>query len=85
MGSSRRTRSARASTPPRRSEEKVLLWLSLAHLQNARLRAPLDAIVSLERERAPWIPFTLVAREQAANILESVADARKLREAVERP
>jgi lipopolysaccharide biosynthesis regulator YciM len=63
--------------------EKVLLWLSLAHLQNARLRAPLDAIVSLERARA-LDPVHPVAREQAANILESVADARKLREAVER-
>ena len=32
--------------------EKVLLWLSLAQLQNTRLRAPLDAMVSLERARA---------------------------------
>jgi tetratricopeptide (TPR) repeat protein len=63
--------------------EKVLLWLSLAHLQNTRLRAPLDAMVSLERARA-LDPTNPVAREEAANVLEGVADARRLREAVER-
>ncbi len=63
--------------------EKVALWLSLAHLQNTRLRAPLDAMVSLERARA-LDPTNPVAREEAANVLEGVADARRLREAIER-
>jgi tetratricopeptide (TPR) repeat protein len=63
--------------------EKVLLWLSLAQLQNTRLRAPLDAIVSLERARS-LDPTHPVAREQAANVLENIADARKLRETIER-
>ncbi len=65
------------------AREKVLLWLSLAQLQNARLRAPLDAMVSLERARA-LDPTHPVVREETANVLESVSDARRLREAVER-
>ena len=65
------------------AREKILLWLSLAQLQNTRLRAPLDALVSLERARA-LDPTNPVAREEATNVLENVADARRLREAVER-
>ncbi len=63
--------------------EKVALWLSLAQVQHARLRAPLDALSSLERARS-LDPSHPAAREETVRMLEDHGDARTLRDAIER-
>ncbi len=63
--------------------EKVALWISLAQVQHARLRAPLDALASLERART-LDPAHPVPREETVRMLEDHGDARTLRDAVER-
>ncbi len=69
-----------ASTSP---SERVTLWLALARLQHGRLRAPMDALASLEQARA-LDPTHPVPREETARVLETHSDAKILRETTER-
>jgi thioredoxin-like negative regulator of GroEL len=68
-----------AATTP----EKVAMWLSLAQMQHSRLRAPLDALASLEQARA-LDPAHPVPPEEIARVVEDYGDPRSLREAIER-
>jgi tetratricopeptide (TPR) repeat protein len=68
------------ATTPR---DKVALWLSLAQIQSLRLRAPADALASLERARA-IDPSHPVPAEEATRVLEAHGDARGLRDMLER-
>jgi tetratricopeptide (TPR) repeat protein len=65
------------------THEKVAMWLSLAQMQHARLRAPLDALASLEQARA-LDPAHPVPPEEIARVVEDHGDPRSLREAIER-
>jgi tetratricopeptide (TPR) repeat protein len=67
--------------PP--TQEKVALWIALAQLQHSRLRAPLDALSSLEQARA-IDPSHPVPPEEIARVVEDHGDPRSLREAIER-
>jgi tetratricopeptide (TPR) repeat protein len=62
--------------------EKITLWLALAEVERTRLRAPADALVSLERALA-LDPSHAVPSQEMARVLESDDDARKLRKALE--
>jgi Tfp pilus assembly protein PilF len=63
--------------------EKVALWIALAQMQHGRLRAPLDALGSLEQARA-LDPAHPVPPEEIARVVEDHGDPRSLREAIER-
>ena len=63
--------------------EKVALWLALAQMQHARLRAPIDALASLEQARA-LDPAHPVPPEEIARVVEDHGDPRALRDAIER-
>ncbi len=63
--------------------EKVALWIALAQMQHARLRAPMDALASLEQARA-LDPAHPVPPEEIARVVEDHGDPRSLREAIER-
>ena len=65
------------------THEKVAMWLSLAQMQHSRLRAPLDALASLEQARA-LDPAHPVPPEEIARVVEDHGDPRSLREAIER-
>ena len=62
--------------------EKVALWLALAHIQDARLRSPKDAVESLQEARKVD-PIHPVPPEEIARVLEAAGDARALRVAIE--
>lgn len=64
-------------------KEKVSLWLALAQIQHVRLRAPFEALASLERARA-LDPSHPVPGEEAMRVLEAHGDPRALRELLER-
>lgn len=64
-------------------KEKVALWIVLAQLQHVRLRAPFEALASLERARA-LEPSHPVPGEEAMRVLEAHGDARALRELLEK-
>ncbi len=64
--------------------EKVALWIALAQMQHARLRAPMDALASLEQARS-LDPAHPVPPEEIARVVEDHGDPRSLREAIERP
>ncbi|MGD0676010.1 MAG: hypothetical protein ABSC94_11355 [Polyangiaceae bacterium] len=74
-----RARIEAATTP----QKKLALWLRLAQIQHVRLRAPHDALVSLERARA-LDPIHPVPAEEASRVLDAHGDARALRDALER-
>ena len=59
------------------TREKVALWLSLAHVQDARLRDPKAAVASLQQARAAD-PVHPVPPEEIARVLEAAGDARAL-------
>jgi cellulose synthase operon protein C len=63
--------------------EKVALWIALAQMQHGRLRAPMDALASLEQARA-LDPAHPVPPEEIARVVEDHGDPRSLREAIER-
>ncbi len=63
--------------------EKVSLWIALAQMQHGRLRAPMDALASLEQARA-LDPAHPVPPEEIARVVEDHGDPRSLREAIER-
>jgi tetratricopeptide (TPR) repeat protein len=63
--------------------EKVTLWIALAQMQHTRLRAPLDALSSLEQARS-LDPAHPVPPEEIARVMEDHGDPRSLREAIER-
>jgi cellulose synthase operon protein C len=67
----------------RTDAEKVVLWLSLAQIQDARLHAPLDALASLEKARS-LDPTHPVPPEEIARVLEDRGDSRAFRDAIER-
>jgi Tfp pilus assembly protein PilF len=79
VAKSLRARIDLATTP----RDKVALWLSLAQIQSLRLRAPADALASLERARA-IDPSHPVPAEEATRVLEAHGDARGLRDMLER-
>ncbi|AKV01095.1 TPR domain protein, putative component of TonB system [Labilithrix luteola] len=64
------------------SREKTALWLSLAHIQDVRLRSPKDAVASLQAARKVD-PIHPVPPEEIARVLEAAGDAKALREAIE--
>jgi len=64
------------------TSDKVALWLSLAHIQDARLRAPREAVESLQQARKVD-PIHPVPPEEIARVLEAAGDARALRVAIE--
>ncbi len=63
--------------------ERVAMWIALAQMQHGRLRAPLDALASLEQARA-LDPAHPVPPEEIARVVEDHGDPRSLREAIER-
>lgn len=64
------------------TQEKVALWLALAHVQDARLRNPKDAVESLQQARRVD-PIHPVPPEEIARVLEAAGDAKALRVAIE--
>jgi len=64
------------------TRDKVALWLALAHIQDARLRTPKDAVESLQAARRVD-PIHPVPPEEIARVLEAAGDARALRTAIE--
>jgi tetratricopeptide (TPR) repeat protein len=64
------------------TRDKVALWLSLAHVQDARLRDPKAAVEALQAARAAD-PIHPVPPEEIARVLEAAGDARALRVAIE--
>lgn len=64
-------------------KEKVSLWLALAQMQHVRLRAPFEALASLDRARA-LDPSHPVPGEEAMRVLEAHGDPRALRELLEK-
>ncbi len=64
------------------TRDKVALWLSLAHVQDARLRDPTAAVEALQAARAAD-PIHPVPPEEIARVLEAAGDARALRVAIE--
>jgi len=64
------------------TREKVALWLQLAHIQDARLRNPKDAVESLQQARKVD-PIHPVPPEEIARVLEAAGDAKALRVAIE--
>lgn len=77
---------ARIQTAEKRGKsahaEVVSLWLLLAHVQDARLHSPLDALATLKNARAAAPKNTLVP-EEIAHILEKLDDPVVLRNALE--
>jgi tetratricopeptide (TPR) repeat protein len=65
------------------AQEKVALLIALAHMQHTRLRAPLEAVASLEQARA-LDPTHPVPPEEIARVVQDHGDPRSLREAIER-
>jgi tetratricopeptide (TPR) repeat protein len=65
------------------TREKVALWLALAEMQLGRLRAPTDALGSLEQARA-LDPSHPVPPEEIARLVENHGEPRALRDAIER-
>jgi len=63
--------------------DKVALWLALAQIQRSRLRAPHDALASLEKARL-LDPTHPVPPEEIPLLLEGSGDPRALRDAIER-
>ena len=73
---------ARINTGRAPKGEQVALWLALAHLQDGRLHAPLDALATLQTARAvdsknPVVP------EEITRVLEKLDDPLVLRNALE--
>ncbi|MBX3192515.1 MAG: hypothetical protein KF819_36330 [Labilithrix sp.] len=64
------------------TRDKIALWLALAHIQDARLRSPKDAVESLQQARRVD-PIHPVPPEEIARVLEAAGDARALRVAIE--
>jgi tetratricopeptide (TPR) repeat protein len=64
------------------TRDKVALWLSLAHVQDARLRDPKAAVEALQAARTVD-PIHPVPPEEIARVLEAAGDARALRVAIE--
>ncbi len=64
------------------TRDKVALWLQLAHIQDARLRSPKEAVESLQQARKVD-PIHPVPPEEIARVLEAAGDARALRVAIE--
>jgi tetratricopeptide (TPR) repeat protein len=64
------------------AQERFPLWLGLAQLQDARLRAPHEAFKSLKQARA-LDPAHPVPPVEIARVLEATGDDRALREAME--
>ena len=64
------------------TRDKVALWLSLAHVQDARLRDPKAAVEALQAARSVD-PIHPVPPEEIARVLEAAGDARALRVAIE--
>jgi tetratricopeptide (TPR) repeat protein len=64
------------------TRDKVALWLSLAHVQDARLRDPKAAVEALQAARTAD-PIHPVPPEEIARVLEAAGDARALRVAIE--
>ena len=64
-------------------KEKVSLWIALAQTQHVRLRAPFEALASLDRARA-LDPSHPVPGEEAMRVLEAHGDPRALRELLEK-
>ena len=64
------------------TRDKVSLWLALAHVQDARLRSPKEAVEALQQARAVD-PIHPVPPEEIARVLEAAGDARALRVAIE--
>jgi tetratricopeptide (TPR) repeat protein len=62
--------------------EKMAMWLALADVQRSRLRAPAEALGSLERALA-LDPSHPVPAQEMAGVLEESNDARALRTALE--
>ncbi len=62
-------------------QERFPLWLSLAQMQDTRLRAPLDALKSLRQARA-LDPAHPVPPAEIARVLEATGDDRALRDAL---
>jgi cellulose synthase operon protein C len=62
--------------------EKVALWLSLAQIQDARLRDPKAAVESLKEARKVD-PIHPVPPDEIARVLDAAGDARALRVAIE--
>jgi hypothetical protein len=63
--------------------ERVALWIALGQMQHTRLRAPLEALSSLEQARS-LDPSHPVPPEEIARVVEDHGDPRSLREAIER-
>jgi tetratricopeptide (TPR) repeat protein len=63
--------------------ERVSLWLTLAHIQNAHLHNALEAVASLEQASA-LDPSHPVPAEEIARVMEDHGDVRALRDAIER-
>jgi hypothetical protein len=78
----RRIEGALGESPAIR-RQRVAMWLALAQLQHVRLRAPQDALASIERARA-LDPLHPVPPEEAVRVLEAHGEARVLRETLER-
>lgn len=64
------------------TREKVSLWLSLAQIQDSRLRDPKAAVDSLQEARK-LDPIHPVPPEEIARVLDAAGDARALRVAIE--
>ncbi len=63
------------------AQERFPLWLSLAQMQDTRLRAPFDALKSLQQARA-LDPAHPVPPVEIARVLETAGDDRALRNAL---
>ncbi len=62
--------------------DRAALWISLAHIQDARLNSPRDAVTSLVEGRKAD-PVHPVPPDEIARVLEATGDARALRAAIE--
>jgi tetratricopeptide (TPR) repeat protein len=63
--------------------DKVALWLAVAEIERTRLRAPLEALASLERAMA-LDPTHPLPPEEMARVLADRGDPRALHDAIER-
>jgi tetratricopeptide (TPR) repeat protein len=63
--------------------DKVALWLTIAEIERTRLRAPLEALASLERAMA-LDPTHPLPPEEMARVLADRGDPRALHDAIER-
>ncbi|MCL2449099.1 MAG: hypothetical protein FWD17_09140, partial [Polyangiaceae bacterium] len=71
------------SHPAALRRQRVAMWLTLAQLQHVRLRAPEDALASIDRARA-IDPSHPVPVEEAVRMIEAHGEPRMLREMLER-